>query len=348
MHSCGSDHLTYHAQRRSVRRHAGDGQPGSDAHQHGRRRPTSRLRPDATTSGLAARIGATRLHEQFTFGITDPPKPRFCRRRRRFRPGARPVRPDQRRFAARVQPVVHDQATGRIRPGRHQGGQCDIQTRCPPRPLRRPDGTATLVQPRLGVSYAVPRSGTVLRASYGRTLETPYNENLLLSAGYGLNGVFGAGQAPPPGRRNQGRIRHPAGLRPLARRRFRILQQAHGQRLRLRRPVQHADCLPRGVGSLANRRIHRTCQSRRAPRIQRLRRDGAHECDLLAARRRRDPARTRRRAISGSTTIRNSTRPQIFNTCSRSGPGRGRRLSWRYDSGLVAGAVGEPRRRARR
>ena len=39
------------------------------------------------------------------------------------------------------------------------------------------------MQPRLGVSYAVPGSGTVLRASYGRTLETPYNENLLLSAG---------------------------------------------------------------------------------------------------------------------------------------------------------------------
>ena len=51
--------------------------------------------------------------------------------------------------------------------------------------------SATLVQPRLGVSYAVPHSGTVLRASYGRTMETPYNENLLLSAGYGLNGRSG-------------------------------------------------------------------------------------------------------------------------------------------------------------
>jgi len=38
----------------------------------------------------------------------------------------------------------------------------------------------TLVQPRVGVSYAVPGAGTVLRASYGRTMETPYNENLLL------------------------------------------------------------------------------------------------------------------------------------------------------------------------
>jgi hypothetical protein len=64
--------------------------------------------------------------------------------------------------------------------------------------------TATLVQPRLGVSYAVPGSNTVLRASYGRTLETPYNENLLLSSGVGLNGVFGDGQILEPGKRNQG------------------------------------------------------------------------------------------------------------------------------------------------
>jgi hypothetical protein len=34
-------------------------------------------------------------------------------------------------------------------------------------------------------------------------METPYNENLLLSAGYGLNGLFGAGEAVPPGKRNQ-------------------------------------------------------------------------------------------------------------------------------------------------
>jgi hypothetical protein len=34
-------------------------------------------------------------------------------------------------------------------------------------------------------------------------METPYNENLLLSAGFGLNGLFGTGQAVPPGERNQ-------------------------------------------------------------------------------------------------------------------------------------------------
>src|SRR4029077_14940340 len=62
---------------------------------------------------------------------------------------------------------------------------------------------ATLLQPRLRVSYAVPQSNSVLRASYGRTLETPYNENLLLSSGVGLNGLFGDGQILQPGKRNQ-------------------------------------------------------------------------------------------------------------------------------------------------
>jgi hypothetical protein len=62
----------------------------------------------------------------------------------------------------------------------------------------------TLAQPRLGASYLVPGSGTVLRASYGRTQETPYNENLLLSSGFGLGGIFGEGQIPQPGKRNQG------------------------------------------------------------------------------------------------------------------------------------------------
>jgi outer membrane receptor protein involved in Fe transport len=67
------------------------------------------------------------------------------------------------------------------------------------------DGLTTekLVQPRLGVSCAVTRTGTVLRGSYGRTMETALQRDLLLSAGYGLNGLFGASQPLPPGRRNQ-------------------------------------------------------------------------------------------------------------------------------------------------
>ena len=37
-------------------------------------------------------------------------------------------------------------------------------------------------EPRAGLSYDVARTGTVLRVSYARTMETPFNENLILSS----------------------------------------------------------------------------------------------------------------------------------------------------------------------
>src|SRR5258708_22261257 len=61
----------------------------------------------------------------------------------------------------------------------------------------------TVVQPRAGVSYAIPQSGTVVRASYGRTLETPYNENLLLSSGIGAEALVGEAVPLAPGKRNE-------------------------------------------------------------------------------------------------------------------------------------------------
>jgi hypothetical protein len=66
-----------------------------------------------------------------------------------------------------------------------------------------------LLQPRLGVSYHVKRTGTILRGSYTRNFETPYNENLILSSATGAgglaNGIFGDTSNQPlrPGRRNQ-------------------------------------------------------------------------------------------------------------------------------------------------
>ncbi len=38
------------------------------------------------------------------------------------------------------------------------------------------------LEPRVGVSYQVKRTGTVLRLSYARTLESPFNENLILAS----------------------------------------------------------------------------------------------------------------------------------------------------------------------
>ncbi|HKQ06216.1 MAG TPA: TonB-dependent receptor [Blastocatellia bacterium] len=67
----------------------------------------------------------------------------------------------------------------------------------------------SLLQPRVGVSYSIKPTNTVLRASYTRNFETPYNENLVLSsvtgAGGLADGILGEATAQPlkPGRRNQ-------------------------------------------------------------------------------------------------------------------------------------------------
>jgi hypothetical protein len=68
---------------------------------------------------------------------------------------------------------------------------------------------AKSVQPRLGVSYRISRTNTVLRASYTRNFETPYNESLILSNATGAdglgNGILGDASVATlkPGRRNQ-------------------------------------------------------------------------------------------------------------------------------------------------
>jgi len=64
------------------------------------------------------------------------------------------------------------------------------------------------LQPRLSASYYSVRTGTVLRAAYSHTYETPLNENLVLSSATGEGGlaenVFGAYASVPlqPGIRN--------------------------------------------------------------------------------------------------------------------------------------------------
>ena len=66
-----------------------------------------------------------------------------------------------------------------------------------------------LVQPRLGLSYNLKRTGTVLRGSFTRSFETPYNENLVLSSATGAgglaNGILGDTSNLPlrPGSRSQ-------------------------------------------------------------------------------------------------------------------------------------------------
>jgi hypothetical protein len=67
---------------------------------------------------------------------------------------------------------------------------------------------AQQAEPRLGLSYKLKRTSTVLRTSYARTLETPFNENLVLSS-EGCNSAVVAALVPceaaslPPGFRNE-------------------------------------------------------------------------------------------------------------------------------------------------
>jgi hypothetical protein len=56
------------------------------------------------------------------------------------------------------------------------------------------DGQA---QPRLGIAYNVKRSGTVLRVSYARSMESPFNENLVIASS-GCNNPVVAFMVPPP------------------------------------------------------------------------------------------------------------------------------------------------------
>ncbi|HET9832128.1 MAG TPA: TonB-dependent receptor, partial [Vicinamibacterales bacterium] len=150
-------------------------------------------------------LAATRLHEQFTFGITDPTDPAFADENGEFNEALRPFD-----LTSGGAPLNYNQSftikeqAAYVQDDIKAG---DVTFKLGVR-VDHYDGltSKSLVQPRLGVSYAVPGSGTVVRASYGRTMETPYNENLLLSAGYGLNGIFGVSAPVPPGVRNQGEI----------------------------------------------------------------------------------------------------------------------------------------------
>lgn len=63
------------------------------------------------------------------------------------------------------------------------------------------------IEPRAGVAYSIKRTNTVLRASYARVLETPFNENLILasqSANPFVDAIFGPSSGPiRPGQRNE-------------------------------------------------------------------------------------------------------------------------------------------------
>jgi hypothetical protein len=150
----------------------------------------------------------TRLHERFAFGITNPDDGAFRDADGNFLPGLIPydlttpggklLNFDASRNINQYAIYVQDSAKfGNLTV--QAGLRVDIYHGIV---------SATAGQPRVGASYMVPGTGTVLRASYSRTFETPYNENLILSSATGQGGLasnaFGAVSQPlRPGNRNQ-------------------------------------------------------------------------------------------------------------------------------------------------
>ena len=122
--------------------------------------------PPDHNAKLGGEISVTKVHEDFTFGITDPT------RIRRLRTKADEVR--ALRFD--VPRACCSRATNRS-PSSNRASTCRTTSRRAMRRSRRVFASITTTgptrrdDPRLGVSYAVPGSGTVLRASYW-TLQT--------------------------------------------------------------------------------------------------------------------------------------------------------------------------------
>lgn len=147
---------------------------------------------------MGVSVGATRLNEAFSFGLTDPalndPESED------FIEGLTPY------DLTRGGTLFHFNESGTIKTQAayvQDSLTAGAVTLSLGVRLDHYDGLTqqTAIQPRLGVSYATRNNSTVLRASYGRTMETPYNENLLLSSAT----LFGEDSAQPlrPGIRNQ-------------------------------------------------------------------------------------------------------------------------------------------------
>lgn len=65
---------------------------------------------------------------------------------------------------------------------------------------------ALQAEPRAGIAYNIKRTNTVLRISYARVMETPFNENLVLASTVGnpvSTALFGATAPILPGQRNE-------------------------------------------------------------------------------------------------------------------------------------------------
>ncbi len=122
-------------------------------------------------------------------------------------------------------------------------------------------------EPRLGIAYNIKPTSTVLRVSYARTMESPFNENLVLASLGCQDPVIAAFQSfvaggacvtttpLSPGHRNEFHAGLSAGVWQIPGCRWRIHLEVHSQGIRLQRARQHTDHLSDRVAKLENSRI---------------------------------------------------------------------------------------------
>ncbi len=118
--------------------------------------------------------------------------------------------------------------------------------------------TAHQVEPRLGVAYNIKPTSTVLRVSYARTMESPFNENLILSSLGCADAVLNPLLRLHSNRRDavQSRLsqripcRFATSHRTIRRHQRRLCLEVHTQRLRLQRARCNADYVSNRMAQL--------------------------------------------------------------------------------------------------
>ena len=109
---------------------------------------------------------------------------------------ARLLRPDADRDTARLRSAARNSTSGLYNYYGHANirelalyvqdtitkGPWNFQSRACAAIFTTASSSANQVEPRLGIAYNIKPTNTVLRVSYARTLETPFNENLVLSS----------------------------------------------------------------------------------------------------------------------------------------------------------------------
>ena len=175
----------------------------------------------------------------------------------------------------------------------------------------------------------------MLRASYSHTMESPYNENLLLaSAGIGSFSAV----PPAPGTRNQFNTGFQQAIDGFLVADADYFWKFTDSGLRLRRPVRLADRIPDRLAEIEDRRRRRARRDDQPQGLPGQHDDGPHTRPLLRpADRRPRPERGRAlrfridhdQAFQQTTTLRYQ----------RPNHGWWVDFTWRYDTGLVAGAI---------